>query len=119
MCETLVQNIYGLLFAILHHKKVSAIKQKLVKSALFPHTQRARERVKRLTKSPKSECALLTMIRCDISPMMVLFVLPDRRTTLSCFDKFLAAAIKKKKEEKTVGLASFHWKCTLAGLYFN
>ena len=26
------------LFAILHHKKVTASKQKLVKSALFPHT---------------------------------------------------------------------------------
>ena len=30
--------IYWLLFAILHHKKVTARKQKLVKSALFPHT---------------------------------------------------------------------------------
>ena len=33
-------------FIILHHKKVTASKQKLVKSALLPHTQRARERVK-------------------------------------------------------------------------
>ena len=37
-CVKHFQNIYGLLFAILHHKKVTAIKQKLVKSAPFPHT---------------------------------------------------------------------------------
>ena len=38
VCETLFQNIYVLLIEILHHKKVTASKQKLVKSALFPHT---------------------------------------------------------------------------------
>ena len=38
--------IYRLLFAILHRKKVTASIQKLVQSALFPHTSSARERVK-------------------------------------------------------------------------